>query len=274
MSLAGQLQTVAWLEIRQMLGGKLVAIGGLLGGLAGLAFCARLLVGDEVAAEAVFLIMMNFVFLQTVVILIPLLFATSLIKNELDNGTLVYLVTRPISRPALLLTKFVATTAVSAALVTVGMVAFLIAFLLPGGDPTGGSFAWWSHLFAFIQAGVLGVIGYGALFTLFGLVFKRGLIWGLAYGFISEFILTNLPMLMRKFTIMHYLRSVALTGLDLRRFEGIDEEDVKEITDVLLDLVSSGRALLTVLGVAAVCLILAVAIIATRELTAEPIAME
>lgn len=275
MSLGGQLQTLAWLEVRQMVGGaKLVAIAVMLGGLAALAMAARIISdGSPVPPEGLFLFMMNFVFLQTMVILIPLLFATSLIQNEVDSGTLVYLVTRPIPRPMLLLSKFAAVSGVSAALVVAGMAAFLMAFLLPGGDPTEGRFDWWGRLFGFMQAGLLGVLGYGALFTLAGLVFKRGLIWGLAYGFISEFVLTNIPALVRKATIMHYLRSVALADVDITRFaSGVRKRDLEEINEVvgLLDLAQPGSATVTILTVAGICLLLSSLVVWTREFASQP----
>jgi ABC-2 type transport system permease protein len=275
LSLMSQIETLAWLEVRQMIGGaKLIAIAVMLGGLAALAMAARVISeGSPVPAQGLFLFMMNFVFLQTMVLLIPLLFATSLIQNEVDSGTLVYLVTRPIPRPMLLLSKFAAVTAVSGALVLAGMAAFLIAFLLPGGDPTGGEFSWWGHLADFAQAGLLGVLAYGALFTLAGLIFKRGLIWGLAYGFISEFVLTNIPALVRKVTIMHYLRSVALADVDITRFaSGVRKKDLEEVSEVvgLLDLATPGSALITVAVIAAICLTLSSLVVWNREFASQP----
>ena len=140
----GRLWTLALLEMRQVGGMKLAAIACMLAGLAFLPFGVRIAaptpsgVPAEVFWPFVFVMMLNFVFLQTMVILIPLLFATSLIRNEVEEGTIVYLVTRPIPRPLLLLAKYAAVTALSMGLVVAGMVVFEVAFLVPGGDPTGG----------------------------------------------------------------------------------------------------------------------------------------
>lgn len=273
-----QLPTLISLEIRQVIGGRrLIVIGAALLALCAFAALARLRMEailpphiPKVAAwPFLFTTLMGFMFLQTVVLLIPLLFATSLIRNEMDSGTLVYLVTRPIPRWLLLLAKFFAVSAVSAILVIVAMVLFKLAFFLPGGDPIPGSFDWNESMLAFMRAGVLGVIGYGALFTLVGLLSRRGLIWGIAYGFLSEFVLaTFVPAVVKKLTLMHYLRSVALADLDL--LGQLEEptlqqaEFVQNMTNVL-ELVPPSRAYLTVFGVAVVCLALAVFVVRNLE---------
>lgn len=183
----GRLRALAELELRQMTRGvRPLVVLVLLGGIALLTGVVRAFApvpADEaqVIWPILWLVMLNFVFLQTVVLLVPLLFTSGLIRNEVDSGTLVYLVTRPIPRPALLLTKCGAVTAVSAGLVLAGMILFQAAFLLPGGDPIpDASFSWTRHLGNFMLAGALATVGYGAVFTLVGLVFKRGMIWGIA----------------------------------------------------------------------------------------------
>jgi ABC-2 type transport system permease protein len=273
-----RLYTIAALQLRQLLGGtRLLVLGVLLAGLVILPGVVRVFAPPADAPAAVyplvFVMMLNFVFLQTVVILVPLLLATSLIRDEVEEGTLVYLVTRPLPRPVLLLGKYAAITLVAAGLVAVGMTLFELAFLLPGGDPTDGEFGWGQLLVDFILAGLLGVLAYGAVFTLLGLVFKRGLIWGLVYGFVSELVLTNVPAVVREVTIMFYVRSIALSHFELRRL-GLDmrADEMDEVKEVFgfFELASPGSSALTLLAITAVALALSAALMWRREFAASP----
>lgn len=251
------------LELRQMTSGrKSLVLGLALTGTTALAAVVRHF-AEPPSPEfwgVVFTLMLTFLFLQTLTLLIPLLYATSLLRNELEEGTLVYLVTRPIPKPLLLLAKYVAAVAFSSAVLIVGLVAFYAAFLVFG--PALGEFAYGERLLHFMAAGVLGVVGYGAIFTLVGLISRRALIWGIAYGFLSEFVLTSIPAVVKKLTVMHYLRSIALADL---RF---GDKDVGELLG-LLDLASPTTAVLTVLGASGVCLCVAALLIAQRELRPE-----
>jgi ABC-2 type transport system permease protein len=251
----GAFFTIAGLELRHMARGKkLLVLGLLFIGAAALAFTVRRFAEDPGGGRwpQVFLIMMTFVFLQTLVIMVPLLYMTSTIRDEIEEGTFVYLITRPVPKPLILAAKFAAAALFSSALLAGGMALFLVAFRIGGGGD-GPDFDWGARLAAFIRAGVVGVVGYGAIFTFVGLVSKRALIWGIAYGFLSEFILTNVPAVIKKLTVMYYLRSIALGDIDRNDFEGLSE-----MFD-MLELTSPSSAVLTV-GIAA-ALFLAVSLV-------------
>lgn len=245
------------LSVLQMTRGrKLLVLIALLGGAALLAAVVRNGADVPPAGWAVVsVLMLTFIFLQTLVILIPLLFATSLLRDEIEEGTLVYLFTRPIPKWKVLLAKYAATTGVCALLVVLGIGVFQLAFVIPGG---ADGFAWGKRTFAFMAAGALGVVGYGALFTLIGLISKRGLIVGIAYGFISEFLLTNLPAVIKKLTVMHYLRSVALYDI------GLPDADMERFLG-LLDLAEPGTAVGVVLAGTVVLLFLSCVLVTRNE---------
>ena len=102
---------VVSLEVRQILQGKKIfAVGFLIACAVFLGFVVRRW-GEMPQGDAwhyIYMFMMNFLFLQALVILVPLLFATSLIREEVDEGTLVYLFTRPLPKPVVLLAKYLA----------------------------------------------------------------------------------------------------------------------------------------------------------------------
>ena len=85
--------------------------------------------------------------------------------------------------------------------------------------------------------------------------------------------LTNVPVLVRKATIMHYLRSVALTDVDITSFlGGIQDGELEQMNFLfgVLNLTEPGSAFLTVVASAGVCLLLSSAVVWTREFASQP----
>lgn len=251
-----ELLRIQLLQMRH--GRKILVTFLLLVVLAGVSLLVRM-VGDEPASDLegwgfLSVLLMTFLYLQTVVILIPLLFASSLFRDEIEEGTWVYVISRPIRKSQILLAKYAACTIVSALLVAVGITLFQLGFIIPGG----GDFPWFERSLAFVYASVLGVATYGALFTLVGLVTRHALVLGIAYGFISEFVLTNIPAVIKKFTVMHYLRSIALNEL------AVPDRDLEEVLG-LLQLSTPGEAALRLGLTILVALGLSQALISLRE---------
>lgn len=252
----GAMTAVAELELRRMLGGpRPLVLGALALAVAALGFVVRRSAPDPGAPDAwglIYVLLLTFLFLQTLVILVPLLHTSGLVRDELEEGTLVYLFTRPLPKPLLFLAKLAAGGALSFAIVAGGMLAFHLAFALAaGGAPEGVGVT--THLLPFVAAGALGVLAYGSLFALLGLLTRRGLILGIVYGFVSELILANIPAVVRQLTLMHHLRSVALSRID-RATTVASAEDVGELLG-FLGLEPAGRATLVLLGVAAACVL-------------------
>ncbi|GEM_PF-2792567 len=257
----GAFLAVAGLEVRQVLHGKKVLAAALLvAGAACLGYLVRRFARDPGPETwpLLYLFMMTFLFLHTLAILIPLLLSTSLIREETDEGTLVYLFTRPLQRSLVLLAKFVASLLISLLLIVAGMSLFHLGFTLPG-RPEGVAYDWAGALGGFLRAGVLGVLAYSAVFTFVGLVSKRALIFGIAYGFLSEFLLTLVPAVIRKATLMHYIRSIALS-----RTGTVGDQDMDRVLG-LADLTGPTLSASTLLGAAACFLLLSMVLVSVRE---------
>ncbi len=139
---------------------------------------------------------------------VPLLgvfYGTALIADEVEDKTITYLFTRPISRGAVLIGKYVAYLASTALVVlpSVMLVFFLVVPLL--GGSIGANFP---QLVTDLALLAVGLAVYGALFALVGAWFKRPLLTGLVFIFGWEPIVAVVPGYMKQFTVSYYLQGL------------------------------------------------------------------
>lgn len=119
----------------------------------------------------------------TLMPLVALIFGTGAIGAELEEGTAVYILTKPIRRSVLLATKLVIAIGCSVALTSLPI---LIAGLLAGGSDAA------SLAIGFALAGAIGSVLYCAIFVALSLVTSRAFIWGLGYVLVWEGFLAGL----------------------------------------------------------------------------------
>ena len=144
-------------------------------------------------------------YLRFTVPVLGVFYGTSLIADEVEDKTITYLFTRPISRGSVLVGKYLAYLICTSLVVlpSVVVVYFLVVPLL------GGSLGQ-NVPSLLIDLAVLGsgLAVYGALFALVGAVFKRTLLTGLVFVFGWEPIAVVLPGYMKHFTVAIYLQGL------------------------------------------------------------------
>jgi ABC-2 type transport system permease protein len=133
--------------------------------------------------------------------LTTLLLGTSVIGDELEDGTAVYLLTKPLPRWQILLPKLAAAWLVSTALVlgatiTSGLLAF------DGFDEAG-------VVTGFALAIAVGALAYCAVFVLLSVATNRALVAGLVYVFVWEGAVTAIFEGVRYLSIRHYILGLA-----------------------------------------------------------------
>jgi ABC-2 type transport system permease protein len=144
-------------------------------------------------------------YLPVVLLLVCLVLGVAAFRGELEEDTLVYPLGRTVPRPALAVGKYL------------GFVGAAVAVLLPssiigtavaaglGHGPTTSSAGLGQ---AVLVLPVLGVVAYGAIFLLLGLVTRQALVIGLLYGFLWETFLSLIAGPIRELTVIYYLRGV------------------------------------------------------------------
>lgn len=141
---------------------------------------------------------------RTVLPLIALVFGTAALGSELEDGTGVHLLTKPINRWVIVVSKAIVAGTLTAALVVPSTV--LGGFLMGGmgGDAIGVTFA-------FGLASLIGSFLYAAIFLVLSSITTRGLIIGLAYAIIWEGLVAGLLPGSQVFSVREYLTGIVQT---------------------------------------------------------------
>jgi ABC-2 type transport system permease protein len=130
--------------------------------------------------------------------LVAVIVGTAAIGSELDDGTVVYLLARPVPRWRIVLVKLLVAWLVVSILVAP---ATLVAGLIGQDDP---ALAW-----GFAAAALVGALEYTAVFVALSLVTSRALIVGLAYVVIWEGVVAGLFGGTRPFSVRQHALAVA-----------------------------------------------------------------
>lgn len=142
--------------------------------------------------------------IRIVLPLIALVFGTAALGMELEDGTGVHLLTKPIDRWQIILTKALVAGTLTAVLIVPSTV---VSGLLMGG--TGSAAI--EVTFAFALANVVGSYLYTAIFLVLSVITTRGLIIGLAYALIWEGVVAGLLPGSQVFSVREYLSGIAQT---------------------------------------------------------------
>lgn len=238
------MDAVAWLQFRQILGGKkLWLLAFFLLFPVGIAFLIAgttqdLRVENAAAPEWAGALALFILYPQSTVVLVTLLHASGLLAVELEMKTLTYLTTRPLAKWRILCGKYAAV----AATLFVPSVAGIAASWLVLGRPGGGLL-----LLAYWTAAGAAVLAYGAIFALLGIILpKRAMVLGLMYIVVESFI-SFVPAVVNSLTVSYYLRSIVarIVGLE------VPPEFARVVGDASLPVCLLSIAIISALALAA-----------------------
>ncbi len=194
--------TVARLSLRSLLGTRrgtlLFVLPVILLAVAGL---VRALAGTEPSAAAELQSALGF---GTVVPLVALIAGTGILAPEMDDGSIVYLLAKPLSRHQIVISKVVVAVSVTLTLTAVPMA--VSSLLLAGPD---------GRLAASYALGcVVGAVGYCSVFVLLSVLTKHSVVWGLVYWLIWEGLLGSVLSGVRWLSIGRWCDAVAAWASD------------------------------------------------------------
>ncbi|MER7364269.1 ABC transporter permease [Nonomuraea wenchangensis] len=137
--------------------------------------------------------------LSTMLPLLGLIAGTGVIAPEIDDGTIIHLMSKPISRPVIIRTKFVVAVSLLALFATVPT--YVAGWLLVGNE--AGIAA------GFAVGALVAGIAYAALFLLLGVITRHAVTIGVIYALVWESLVGNLVPGARRFSIQAWGQSVA-----------------------------------------------------------------
>ncbi|MEO5940065.1 MAG: ABC transporter permease [Candidatus Limnocylindrales bacterium] len=139
---------------------------------------------------------------SSVLPLVALVFGTAALGSELDDGTAVHVLTKPIPRWAIVAPKVVVAGSLTAVLL---FPATIVAGILVGGTgPTQLGIT-----FAFAIAVLFGSFVYSTIFVALSAATSRGLVIGLAYSLLWEGLLAGALKGTQLFSVREYIRGIA-----------------------------------------------------------------
>jgi ABC-type Na+ efflux pump permease subunit len=203
-----------------------------------IAMHARRITPEEIATHLSW-----FLYLQVVVPLVSLLQGQAVISREVEDRTITYLFSRPVSRPAMFIGRTLGALAFTLLLLLVGAALLMLAAgrgpLGKVPNPDAFPLAHWTAdgvVLPFLAAVALGALAYTTIFATLGVFTRHPMIAGLAYTFAIEAFLANLPGSGQALTIQYYLRSwIAAHGApSWAKVEGFDIAVFESPTRVLL----------------------------------------
>lgn len=138
--------------------------------------------------------------------LLALVYATGVVADDEEAGTLAYFLTRPVRRSELLAGKMLGSFALTLALFLPALVVTFYVVLAPSGiEEVGAGFpVLLRHLFA----AVLAVAAYNGLFAFAGTALSRPLLAGLFFLYGWQAAASVVPGAIRYFTVTHYLQAL------------------------------------------------------------------
>jgi ABC-2 type transport system permease protein len=142
--------------------------------------------------------------IRVVLPLIALVFGTAALGMELEDGTGVHLLTKPVKRWQIIVVKTLVAGTLTAALIVPSTV---VSGLLLGGFNSAAI----DVTFAFALANIVGSYLYTAIFLVLSVITTRGLIIGLAYALIWEAVVAGLLPGSQIFSVREYLAGIAQT---------------------------------------------------------------
>lgn len=203
--------TVARLTYRGLLGRRRAAILFVLPViLIAISSAVRVFNGadDQIAAD-----LLGGFALATMVPLIGVIAGTGAIGPEIDDGSIVYLLSKPVKRPTIIFTKLIVAIAVT--MVFSAVPTFVAGLILNGNGQ--------QVAVAYTVAALVASIAYSALFLLLGTVSRHAVVFGLVYALVWESLFGSIISGARTLSVQQWALAVAD---EVTRGEGLVSSDV------------------------------------------------
>ena len=189
-----------WLTARGVLGRRRTALLALAGAVPVVVSALWLFTGQSDDPSGFATTVLDPWVVTTVLPVVALVLGTSVLGSEMDDGTLVFLLAKPVPRWAVVVSKAIVAALVSAALVTASTCLSWVAGL--------GSAALSSAIVPIVAGVAFGAAIYSSIAVALSSITGRALIVGLVYVFLWEGGLASLLVGTRLFSVRQYVLAI------------------------------------------------------------------
>jgi ABC-2 type transport system permease protein len=144
------------------------------------------------------------VYIQLLIPVMALFFGTSVVNEEVDNRTLVFLTSTPVSKHSFIFGKYFSSALLSSIIISFPLVLSFLIINITRLNRMG----YYHEFFLFLVVGILALFSYTALFLCLGTLFKKSLLMGLLFIFGWESIVQYFPGSTQKLTLIHFVKSL------------------------------------------------------------------
>jgi ABC-2 type transport system permease protein len=167
---------------------------------------------EEGAALQAFLMIVVVLYLQFIVLYVCLLYGSSIITSEVEDRTLTYILSRPITKLEIILFKYIGYV-ISVFLLFALPTVLNYLMLAPYEDGASGLSSNADFL-AFSLGGMfMGIMAWGAFFMMLATMVKNPLMPGLVYCLFWESLIANIGGNISKFTLTYQIRTFIARGI-------------------------------------------------------------
>lgn len=212
----------------------------------------------SVDGPAIFGLMIWAFFLRFSIPVLGAFYGTSLIADEVEDKTITYLFTRPVSRAAVLFGKFLAYI-LCTFIVVLPSVTIVWLTVTPLGGSLGRSFPDFLKDLLILAAGL---VSYGALFAWVGATFKRPLLASLVFVFGFEPFVLVFPGYLKRLTLAYYLQGLVPQAMP-------NDSVVSLVQGIFREIPSVTEAVVALAVIVVLCLWLAGRTVTNKEYVLE-----
>ena len=165
-------------------------------------------------APAFFSNLVGTLYLSILVYLVGLAFGVPTIHDEVEGRTITYLLTRPISRVAVYAGRLAAVQILAAVLLALSLVLCFLFMVVGNFGTLNATFL--QQYFNHVWIVLLATLVFTGLFAVFGVIFQRPLVWGVAYAFAWEGVVSKIPGRLQTWTLEFHVRNVMMRDDDVQ----------------------------------------------------------
>jgi ABC-2 type transport system permease protein len=167
----------------------------------------RYAVAPEVNGYSIFAKIMGNFILGYFTIIVTFLYGNMAIAGEVEEGTLFYILTRPVPKYLLISGKYLSLVCSALVILLPPLVLFYFILVIPDGVSV--ALRNLGILAQDVELLTLAAFAYGAVFLFLGTAFKKSLIIAILYAVVWEAFISFVPLPFRKLTVAHYLYSLS-----------------------------------------------------------------